>query len=129
MSEENVEWARAAYAHPDGLAALEGQVAPGAEFDFSSAYPDRPLLRGVDAMREFREQGPWAEIHFEPERFIDVDDERVLVLVRVSLVGQGSGAAVERSAAHLVTRRGGLVTGFKAYLDRGEALRDCGLGG
>jgi hypothetical protein len=47
-------------------------------------------------------------IHFEPERFFDVDDERVLAFVRVSATGEGSGAPVEIRAAHEITVRDGV---------------------
>jgi len=54
-------------------------------------YHDRPVFRGTDALRRFIDEGPWAgTIHFEPERFFDIDDERVLVFVRVSAIGQES---------------------------------------
>ena len=81
------------------------------------------MFRGTDAVRRFIDEGPWAgTIHFEPERFFDVDDERVLVFVRVSAIGQESGAAAEARAAHEFTIRDGLLVRFKAYRDRAEAL-------
>jgi hypothetical protein len=44
------------------------------------------VFRGTDVVRRFfLEGGPWGgTIQFEPERFFDVDDERVLVFVRVT---------------------------------------------
>jgi ketosteroid isomerase-like protein len=86
------------------------------------------VFRGTDAVRRFIDEGPWAgTIHFEPERFFDVDDERVLVFVRVSAIGQESGAAAEARAAHEFTIRDGLLVRFKAYRDRTEALEAVGL--
>lgn len=94
------------------------------EFDFTAVYPDRPVFRGADAVQSFIEMGgPWGgTIRFEPERFFDVDDERVLVFVQVTAIGPVSGAATEARAAHLFTVRNGLLVRFKAYLDRSEAL-------
>ena len=66
-------------------------------------------------------------ISFEPERFFDVDDGRVLVFVRVSATGQGSGTPVEIRAAHEFTIRGGRVVRFKAYANRADALEAAGL--
>jgi uncharacterized protein len=132
MTEENVELVRSVYADPRGLtAAASGKIAPDAEFDFTEAYPDRPIVRGVEELRRFRDTGPWSgsPIHFEPERFFDVDDERVLVFVRVSATGKGSGAPVEIRAAHEFTIRDGLVVRFKVYRDREEALEAAGLQG
>jgi ketosteroid isomerase-like protein len=130
MSQENVETVRRLYADPRGMAAATiGVVAPEAEFDFTSVYPDRPILRGVEEFRRFRDAGPWggSPIHFEPERFFDVDDERVLVFVRVTATGQESGARVEIRAAHECTIRKGLLVRFKVYGDRTEALEAAGL--
>jgi ketosteroid isomerase-like protein len=130
MSQENVEIVRAVYANPIGLtAAASDKLAPDVEFDFSAVYPDQPILRGGDQVRRFRETGPWSgsPIHFEPERYFDVDAERVLVFVRVSATGHGSGAQVEIQAAHEFTIREELVVRFKVYGDRAEALEAVGL--
>lgn len=130
MSEENVELVRRVYADPDGLSsAASGGIAPDAEFDFSAVYPDRPIMRGVEELRRFRDGGPWsgAPIHFEPERFFDVDDERVLVFVRVSATGSKSGAQVDVRVAHEFTIRDDVVVRFKVYGDRDEALEAAGL--
>jgi ketosteroid isomerase-like protein len=102
-------------------------MAPNVEFDFTAAYPDRPVMRGIEELRRFREEGPWAELSFEPERFVDVDDERVLVLVRVYATGTGSGVPVELRNAHEFTIRDGVLVRFKVYADRASALEAAGL--
>jgi uncharacterized protein len=130
MSEQNVEIVRGVYADPRGLSvAASDKVAPDAEFDFTAVYPDRPILRGLEEIRRFRESGPWSgsPIHFEPERFFDVDDQRVLVFVQVRATGQESGAPVEIRAAHEFTIRNGLLVRFKVYGDREQALEAVGL--
>jgi ketosteroid isomerase-like protein len=130
MSQENVELVHGIYADPLGLAAAASdKVAPDAEFDFTEVYPDRPIVRGVEDLRRFRDSGPWSgsPIHFEPERFFDVDDDRVLVFVRVSATGHESGAQVELRAAHEFTIRGDRVVRFKVYGNRDEALEAAGL--
>jgi ketosteroid isomerase-like protein len=79
-------------------------------------------------MRRFRDRGPWGgSIHFEPERFFDVDDERVLVFVRATSTGQTSGVAVETDVAHEVTIRDGWIVRVKVYRDRARALEALGL--
>jgi len=143
MSEENVRWVRESYATRGGseagsgsgmieqralFAALAERMAPSTEFDFTAAYPDRPVMRGMEALRRFREEGPWEELSFEAERFLDVDDERVLVLVRVDARGKGSGVPVELLNAHELTFREGVLVRFKVYGDRDEALEAAGLG-
>lgn len=130
MSRANVDIVHSIYAEPRGLtSAASPSIAPDAEFDFTEAYPDRPLIRGVEELRRFRDTGPWSgsPIHFDPERFFDVDDERVLVFVRVSATGRESGAQVEIRVAHEFTIRDDLVVRFKVYADRDQALEAAGL--
>jgi ketosteroid isomerase-like protein len=86
------------------------------------------VLRGIDEIRRFRDVGPWGRsLRFEPERYFDVDDERVLVFVRVTATGQASGAPVEVRNAHEFTIRDGLIVRFKVHRDRAEALEAVGL--
>ena len=51
----------------------------------------------------------------------------MLVFVRVSATGEGSGAPVEIPAAHEFTIRDGRVVRFKAYANRADALEAAGL--
>jgi len=128
VSEENVEAVRESYQTPGALFATWAErMAPKIEFDFTAVYPDRPVMRGIGELRRFREEGPWAELSFEPERFVDVDDERVLVLVKVHATGAGSGVPVELRNAHEFTIRDGVLVRFKVYGDRDEALEAAGL--
>jgi ketosteroid isomerase-like protein len=130
VSQENVELVRSVYADPRGLTAgASGKVAPDADFDFTAVYPDRPIVRGVEELRRFRDSGPWSgsPIHFEPERFFDLDDGRVLVFVRVSATGQESGVQVEDRVAHELTIRDELVVRFKVYGSLDQALEAAGL--
>jgi ketosteroid isomerase-like protein len=130
MSAENVEIVRGIYRVPGGITeAASESLAPDVQFDFTSVYPDGQILRGGAAVREFRETGPWhgAPIHFEPEQFLDVDDEHVLVFVHVSAMGMGSGVPVGADVAHEFTIRDGQVVYFKVYADRDEALDAAGL--
>ena len=128
MSEENVLAVRESYETPGALfATWAGRMAPNIEFDFTAAYPDRPVMRGIEELRRFREEGPWADLSFEPEQFVDVDDERVLVLVKAHARGTGSGAPVELRNAHEFTIRNGVLVRFRVYGDRDEALEAAGL--
>jgi hypothetical protein len=114
MSQENIDLARRALAEfavsPTGVkdAARAGLIAPDAEFDFSALYPDGPIIRGLEAWREWADALPWGgSLKLEPERFFDIDDERVLVLMHVTAAGEGSGVPVERRSAHEYTIRDG----------------------
>ena len=62
MSEQNVRLVRDAYASPGALfASFSDRMAPEAEFDFTAIYPDRPVMKGMESLRRFREEGPWEE--------------------------------------------------------------------
>jgi ketosteroid isomerase-like protein len=122
-----VEIVRRGYADPAPLTSA-AHFAPDAEFDFTALYPDQPVLRGVEEMRSFRDAGPWGRsTQFEPERYFDVDDERVLVFVRAIATGRGSGAPVNTRIAHEFTIRDGLIVRVKVHRDRSEALAAVGL--
>ena len=128
MSQPNLETAAALFASSNPLVELAGLMAPDIEFDFTAIYPDRPLLRGTGEMRRFRDDGPWGKsIRFEPERYFDVDEDRVLVFVRARATGLGSGAPTDSRIAHEFTFRDGLIARIKVYVDRAEALESCGL--
>jgi ketosteroid isomerase-like protein len=134
MSQENVELVRRAYAqlgaHPARVeaSALAEFVAPDVEFDLSELYPEAPVFRGLEGAAGLADFLPWGRsLKLEPERFFDVDDERVLVLVHATAHGEGSGVPVELRDAHLLTIRDGLCVRIKVYLDRAEALEAVGL--
>jgi ketosteroid isomerase-like protein len=134
MSEENVELVRRAFAEyglsVSGLREFvhTGLVAPDAEFDISAVYPDAPIIRGVEDWLNFVEALPWGRsTRLEPERFFDVDDERVLVFIHVTAQGQGGGVPVEIRDAHEYTIRDGVFVRMKVYADRAEALKATGL--
>jgi hypothetical protein len=126
MSQENVEIVRQALEGTVPLTDYE-RLAPDAEWDFT-AFPDQRLLRGVEEMRAFRDSGPWGRsVNLTPERYFDVDDERVLVFLRARAVGQMSGAPIDMAAANEFTLRDGLIVRIKVHLDRTEALKAVGL--
>jgi SnoaL-like domain len=125
--ESTTHRARRGYLGPGPLSG-GAEIAPEAEFDFTAIYPDQPVLLGVEQMRAFRDAGPWGRsIHFGPERYFDVDDERVLVFVRVTSTGRASGAGVETRIAQEFTIREGLIVRVKVHRDRSEALEAMGI--
>ena len=113
-----------------GLAILAGTLfAPDVELDFS-ALPDGRVLRGVDALRDFRRESPWTGgVSVDPEELIEVGPDRVLALVRLRSVAPAMGAEVEGRFAHLITFRGERVVRWQLFTDRAQALRAAGLPG
>jgi hypothetical protein len=112
---------------PDLLEELEEVATANTEFDFTDAYPDGKIVRGVDGVRRIAAKWPWDGLHFEPERFFDVDPERVLVFVKATAIGVGSGVPVERRTAHECAFSDGHLVRFKVYSERDQALAAAGL--
>ena len=134
MSQENVELVRRTFTElgPSVTwverAARAGLVAPDAEFDFSALYPDGPTVHGVEGWRGYVGALPWGRsLNLDPEHFFDVDDERVLVFVRATAEGKGSGVPVEMQTAHEFTIREGVIVRMKVHPDRAKALEAAGL--
>jgi ketosteroid isomerase-like protein len=136
MSQENVEFVRRVFAYfgeyptPEALrqALRDGLVASDSETDFSAMYPDGPILRGVEDTLDYLGSLPWGDsVRIQPERFFDVDDERVLVFVHVTAKGEASGVPVGLRNAYEFTIRDGVSVRWKVYADRAEALEAAGL--
>jgi ketosteroid isomerase-like protein len=128
MPRKNVELLRRAYGEADALTAFVDRCAVDAEIDLTDIYIDQPVLRGIDAIRAYRDARPWGRSqHFEAERYFHLDDKRVLVFVRATATGPVSGAPVALAVAHEFTIRDGLITRMKVYRDRSEALEALGL--
>jgi ketosteroid isomerase-like protein len=128
MSEQGLEVVRRIYTRPllldpELLTALDEVASPDTEFDPTNAYPDGKVVRGVDGVRRIAANWPWGDLHFEPEQFVEIDSERVLVFVRATATGVGSGIPVERHTAHDCTFDAGRLVRFKVYSEREDALR------
>ena len=109
------EWARGDYTRADIFD-------PTVEMDtFGMGEPMR--ASGLDDLAATL--GAWLSawerpLLIEAEEFIP-SGNRILVLVRWSGRGKGSGVEMEAGGAHLWTFRDGLVVRFDVYRDRGEA--------
>jgi ketosteroid isomerase-like protein len=79
-------------------------------------------------MREFL--SAWKDFRSEAEEYIELDEERVLVLTRYSGRGKTSGveiAQMRAKGANVFRVRDGSVTQRIIYFDRDHALADLGL--
>jgi len=128
MSQENVEiirsihdeWLRGGLAldmfDPE-MAMLESKTLPGA----ASAY-------GIDAVQKYMESfaNYWDEIRFEPQEFIEAD-EQVVVIARLVGRGKSSGVEVTRTWSYVWTLRGRKALRMEGYANRDEALRAVGF--
>jgi ketosteroid isomerase-like protein len=116
---ERGDWSSAAWADPE----IEFVGADG---------PDPRTVRGIDkvgeAWAEFLEM--WEEYRVEAEEFLEVEGDRVLVLVRLLGRGKASGLEVGQmptEAANVLDIRDGKVIRLALYWDRERALADVGL--
>jgi ketosteroid isomerase-like protein len=72
----------------------------------------------------------WEDLRADPEKFRELDDGRVLVLLRNTGRGKGSGieiGEISTKAANVFTIRDGKVTALTLYWDRDRAISDLGL--
>jgi len=86
------------------------------------------LARVVEVWRDW--MSTWEGLRIEAEEYRELDDERVLVLVRFIGRGKMSGLEIghlQSKEADLFQVRDGKVTRWVAYWDRDRALADFGL--
>jgi len=137
MSQENVEIVRRVFEELD--AGLErgnvsgafdaGLIAPDYEWIIPPGTPLSGTYQGREGWEAFMRV--WTE-NFEDwsarvDRFIDAGDDRVLVIVRQTAVGRGSGAPVEWSQGQIYELEGGRVIRVRNYLDPAQAFEAAGL--
>ena len=131
MEDESIETLRRIYTaiqHGD-FAELQRSVTHDVEWILPESVPWGGTHHGhlgVEALGEiFRDHvdGIWAD----PDEFLVADDERVVVLGRVSGRGRSSGARFEVPFAHVWALTEGAPSRCRAYFDTApitDALRD-----
>ena len=126
MSQENVEIVRRTYETDDPDPNLYDAEAV---FDNSNAiFADPGVYRGLDQIREFFDaQGEmWASQRYEPQEFIPIGVDQVVVPEEIVSVGR-DGVEVVARIAMLYTLRAGKVTHLKNFQTKAEALEAAGL--
>jgi len=100
-------------------------VAPDLEWipDHNAALGVNAVYRGAAGFGEFMRT--WTE-GFD-EWMLDVDDDRVLAIVRQTARGKASGAPVELHQGVIYELRDGRVIRIRNYLDPAEAIAAAGL--
>jgi ketosteroid isomerase-like protein len=127
MSQENVEIVRRsmdAYRSGD----YEGAIAawhPEVVFD---EVPQGRVYRGREGVAESIRvwAGTWDDWEWEIEELIDCGD-RVLMVMRQSGRGKGSGVPVEQQTFFVYTLRDGQIVRAAILFDRAQALEAAGL--
>jgi ketosteroid isomerase-like protein len=130
MSPENLDLVRSTYAGWEtGDFSSTEWPHPEIEFSFTDG-PEPGRWTGLEAISEHYAEWlrGWKDFRAEPERYLVVDDARILVLVRNRARGRTSGVELDRrSVANLFEVHGGKVTRLALYWDRQRALADVGL--
>ena len=134
MSQENVEIVQRAYKVFDdaGFSGAAGVDLGAFDEDIEVATSKRPsdadLFRGHDGLREFLslQRGMWKRRHLEPQEFISVAEDRVVVATRIVSVGRNRVKIISH-AASVWTLHAGRITRVEVFQDKGEALAAVGL--
>jgi ketosteroid isomerase-like protein len=129
VSKQNVEIVQelvAASQRGDWEAALE-KYDPAVELDMRF-IPGGDLSIGREAVRSFFTNwfGTWDRLEIEPERFIDMG-ENVVVVLRIAGVGKGSGIETSMRSADVMTVHDGKVVRHVGYPKAETALVGLGL--
>jgi ketosteroid isomerase-like protein len=103
-------------------------LAPDVVIDNSNAALDAAVYRGHEGMRELMSvlRGMWKLQQGEAQEFITVDEDRVIVPIRLVSVGREDVEVVAR-AAMLVTVGDGKITHMKSFQSKADALEAVGL--
>jgi ketosteroid isomerase-like protein len=130
MSQANVEIMRAAieaFNRRDGES-FGAFLANDAEIVPVRAALEGTVYQGPDAAAQYcaAVEESWEDLTWEVEEIRD-GGSWVLALGHIRGRGRGSGAAIDARGAWLARFRDGLVTHFRTYPDRSEALKDVGL--
>jgi ketosteroid isomerase-like protein len=132
MSQENVKIVRRAYEafNRAGLDALLEHFHPDLEYDVTAGIgPYAGMYYGRAAVRNFLADylESWEYMRMEPEDFIEVGEDQVVVPLRLHMRGKGSGVEVEAQTTNVWTMRDGQAVRMAVYNDKAEALAAAGL--
>ena len=129
MSQENVEFIRGRFEEFGRTGDFDpADFDPEFEFDNSNSLMDASIYRGTEGLHQFlslmREM--WKQLRFEPQEYIPVGEDQVILPVRLIAVGRDGVETVAR-AASIFTLREGKVLHAKAFQSKAEALEAAGL--
>jgi ketosteroid isomerase-like protein len=98
------------------------------EWDDRDLRPEGAVHHGIDAMRQEMRAwfGTWSNYWQEIEQ-IRSAGEQVVVVLRESGEGKGSGAVMDQRIGAVITVRDGLIVRTRLYRDPAEALEAVGL--
>ena len=132
MSQENVEVVSDAFhAFAErGLAAMADFWAADINWRaIEGALDDVGEIHGAEALRHYYQDwiDTFDDISAVPEELLDLGDDRVLAVQRVTGRAKASGIETELRYAVVCTVRDGKIARGREYIDRAEALEAVGL--
>ena len=131
MSQENVELAsRAVDAwNEDGIEAVLPFLDPEVEWHPPQESMEPGVYRGHVGVRDYvgRLGEVFGERRIEPVDVIDVDEERVISVIRLIARSEKFGTEIDAVWAWLITVRGGKAVEVRLFTDRAQALEAAGL--
>jgi ketosteroid isomerase-like protein len=130
MSQGNVEVAKAAHSamQAHDLEALLELCCEDIEWRQDPRFVEPGTYRGHEGVLKLHESlyERFEDFAVTPERYLPAGD-RVVVFLRISASGEGSGNALDSDVANVLTFRDGKIAVLEIYLDRSEAAEDAGL--
>jgi ketosteroid isomerase-like protein len=111
------------------LATLDAVWSEQAEFHSTFAASEGRVFRGRQGIRDyFATLGEaFDDMRVEIEEITDAGGDRLVVVVRVTGRGKGSGATVQQRNGQVWTFVDGKVARIDSYMNRTEALEAAGL--
>lgn len=133
MSVSNVELVRLAVeaANHRDVATLDAIWSEQAAFHSTFAASEGRVFRGRQGIRDyFATLGEvFEDIRIETEEITEAGEDRLVVVVRVTGRGKGSGAKVEQRNGQVWTFADGKIARVDSYLSQSEALEAVELSG
>jgi hypothetical protein len=128
MSQETVEIVRRGVEQLNAEKPDLSMFPPDIVLDNSNAAFDGAVYRGYHGVREWLSwaRGMWKRQQIEPQEFIPVGEDQVIVPVRILSVGRDEVETVAHAAA-LMTVREHKVTQLKSFQSKAEAVEAAGL--
>jgi ketosteroid isomerase-like protein len=133
LTERNVALVRVAYQSigADGVADPDADVwdliSDDIEIRDRPEAPDPQTYHGRKGVQDALESSDetFEEFTLEPTDMIGVGNRHVVVVLRMTGRGRGSGVPVEEEIAHLWTVVDGKAVAMQVYSDQQDALRDA----
>jgi ketosteroid isomerase-like protein len=125
VSAENIEVVRRIYEAWKRRESVRSYLAEDVEYVNPSYAVESGTRRGPKSFAAVRDT--YEDFDLRPVRFIDAEDDQVVVLAYYQGTGRASGVPVSGEHGHVWRIRGGVAVRFEWFQSHREALRAAGL--